>query len=578
MDRFEAIFESLGGFIGAFVGIFLFGGVILAIVLILKNAKKPKYEQMKQQVYGQQTEQQAYGQQAGQYQQAGQQAYGQQNYGQPQQGQQTYQQPYPQQGQQQYQQGYQQQGQYQQYQQYPQGYAYSQGMPYPPQQPKKSNTAVKAIIIGLVLYFFVLPMITLIVIVAFISYNVRSCNREHQETYDEAIASAKLSVKAETPDEVSAGGVTLVKFLDSEFSFFKTAGDCLVLQNDAAARTQFGFEQGCRVLIDRNGELVTPEDEYFSTITLTDALTYKGEPVIVCSDYANGFYTPLKNSEKFEEQLYYTPSGKEIDADDLDYDEASFKNNEYTYPINEVMSKGKGDTDYHTERCGGADFYYTSQDPPQITEEQRRQKDEINLCNSFVIKDKGGQIVFPKNAKTTRINENIASGITLKGTLYSGDIYKQIFYYDLEKGYVAGARYYPDRGRSCIGLYDLDGNVIFEDSPSHLTFDKNGAMIEGDPDIELCTSCGGYFYFKSDSGYHAVDASGRVLKTIECTELTALSGELYYAKTKGDGSTRCVLGTISGGEDETDRTLSKAEDGIVVFLQGRTMSYYKVNA
>ena len=44
MDRFDGIFESLRGFIGAFIGIFLVGGVILGIVLIIRNSKKPKYD------------------------------------------------------------------------------------------------------------------------------------------------------------------------------------------------------------------------------------------------------------------------------------------------------------------------------------------------------------------------------------------------------------------------------------------------------------------------------------------------------------------------------------------------------
>ncbi|MBR6337085.1 MAG: hypothetical protein IKR76_05065, partial [Ruminococcus sp.] len=246
MDRFESIIESLGSFLGAFMGLLMLGGIIAVIIIIIRNSKKPRYEQLKQQAYQQQAQQ------------------NNNPYGQGQ--------PYPQQGQpypqgQPYQQGqpYPQQGM-----PYPQGQPYPQGMPYPPQQPQNNNTAIKAVIIGLVLYFFVLPLITVIVIMGMIFGMARSCDRDHQQLYDEAISSSKLSVKADTPKTIEAGSTTLTKFLDSNYSFIGFAGDYLVLQNDAASHTSYGFQQGCRVLVDKEGELVTPDDEYYSTITLTD--------------------------------------------------------------------------------------------------------------------------------------------------------------------------------------------------------------------------------------------------------------------------------------------------------------------
>ena len=51
MDGFKGIFESLGGFIGTSIGLLLAVGIVVAIVMIIRNAKKPKYEQLKQQAY-----------------------------------------------------------------------------------------------------------------------------------------------------------------------------------------------------------------------------------------------------------------------------------------------------------------------------------------------------------------------------------------------------------------------------------------------------------------------------------------------------------------------------------------------
>ena len=531
LDRFDGIFESLRGFIGAFIGIFLVGGVILGIVLIIRNSKKPKYEQLKQQAYQQQAQRQ------------------QQYYnGNPQQG-------VPQA-----------QGvQYQQGMPYPQ-----QGMPYPP--PQKSNNGIKIVVIALVLYFVVLPLFAAIVILALIFGGIRSCDRQRQQSYDQAIESVKLHVNADTPDKLG-GNDELEKLFDSEYRLISVIGDYIVIENGRASMTTYGYQQGCRVLVDKNGDLVTPEDEYYTTIIYTEKLTYKDKGVIVCTDCQMGFYTP--NSDDFDDQYYLTTDGKKISSKKLEYKSSTF-GNETVYHVDSSSPSDAAKTEYHSEKVGKADVVFKNGRSKEITKEIYARRDEFNNSSSYVIYGEGGKVVFPKNASKKLLNEDIDEDIAISGTIYEGDVYKDIYDYDIDRGRVVAARYYPDEKRLCLGLYDLDGNALYEYSPQHLTFEYSQAYITG-IDSPLCSLTDEYAFIKTDTGYTAVDLNGNIKKQINADDCYPLGGASYYADTKSDGVKSIFIGSVLSDNDQsTDFEYNKAMDGIIVFLKGATYSYYKV--
>jgi hypothetical protein len=276
--------------------------------------------------------------------------------------------------------------------------------------------------------------------------------------------------------------------------------------------------------------------------------------------------------------MYIRAWGKKIKPSKLSYNEEDFKGDTNAYYIIENSFHGKGDPKHSVERKGSADFIYTSQNPPTLTDEQRALKDDINRRTSYIIKDKSGQTVFPKNASFKKINKNIAEGISLSGEEYTGDIYKEIYYYDISAGYVAGARYYPDRNSLCIGLYDLDGSPYYEYSSQYFDYDSRTVNFRGNDDAELVSFSGEYFYFKTDTGYNATDLKGSIKKNIICQKLRALTGEVYYTEKEENGRNVHRIGSLSGGETETDQTVNEAENGIVVFYDRSTYSYYKADA
>ena len=492
MDRFEGIIESMGSFIGAFFGILLFGGVIFAIVKIISNSKKPRIQQY------------------------------QQNYQQ-----QFYQTP---------------PGQMPPYQRSP-----YQGQPYPTPPQKNDHTVAKAVIIGLVLYFVVFPILGIILIFTLFFGAVSGCNRQRQEAYDNAINSISLYEQSDFADSYELGDITLTKLFASGYAVRKEMGDCLSLANESAYSTALGSRQGYLVLTDKAGSLLTDENEFYTNISLVEDITYENESVIICTkELSGGYYTP--RSDKFEDdQVFFTKQGKKINANELEYDISVFKGNTASDSDTDTAIDEESPSDYTIDSYGSAtvlDKNHKGSD--NIPDEVHKKVEGYNSDFSMVITDKTGKIVFPKNGKAENISEAYNEDYSIDIVRYTGDIYKKIYSFDMDKGIVCAIKYDNTSAKATLGLFDLDGKAVYTSdldlsdiTDYHSQYYKLNDLVIQTSDIVI---------FKSNEGYDLVSIDSGILRSVKCRELDILSSSLF---TYIDNESNLYLCTFSSPDNDT---------------------------
>ncbi|MBQ6675645.1 MAG: hypothetical protein IJM75_05880 [Ruminococcus sp.] len=543
MDRFESIFNAIGGFIRA--GIFLLP-LIAGVIFLIWNAKRPKLDQMKRNNNMQQQYQQGYNQ--GQYQ-------GQQ-----------------------YQQGQFQQGQYY-------GYGNTPPMPpypYPPAQPpKKTGSVVKLVVGALIGYYVVLPIVGALLIFTLIFTGVRSCERQREENYQRALEDVSISAKSDLPETIDMGSCKLTKQFSSEYDLERRVGDCLVLANRKAEGMTHGSSLGFLVLTDLNGKLITEEGEFYSHIGLSSGITCEGEEVIICTKtIAGNYYTP--RSEEFEEQEFYTQKGKKVRPKKLEYDKNSFSSQTACNdPDRTTVTEAVKDDSTYVEGCGTAyltDKFLKGEDAcPQELLDKKAQAD---MNKSYVIRKQGGEILFPKNASFETVYETNDINFILQGQIYHGDIYKQIFDYDINEGWVSAARYDPKSGVTSLGLFDLDGNELYKPILTGIHFDNSKVFVDDYTD-ELSFRIGDLVAFKNEYGFDIVNTKGEKLRDISGNHITVINDDLFTVYK--DAPTVLTLGSFTHPEKDILLTrdtpaafIELKADEILIISQGELKTYYMI--
>ncbi|MBO6141249.1 MAG: hypothetical protein J6O40_05580 [Ruminococcus sp.] len=523
MDRFEHIFDSFESFLIAVAPLIPIGLLIFGIIMIILKAKRPKINQMQQQYHAQQ------------------------QYYDPQTGAPLYGQPYG-------------------------GYP-----PYPNQpQPQKSSTAVKAVIIGLILYFVVFPIVGFLIIVGLIMGGVSSCNRNRQQQYDDAIDNTALYRESYLPETIDMGSSKLTFLFASEYDIDKEVGDCFAMANRPAQNAYYGGTKGYLVLTDKKGKLMSPKDEYYTNITFEEDITYKGEGVIICTkNLSNGCYTPL--SDEFEKsQDFFTAQGKEIEPDKLEYNKNSFSDETKTNPSRNTADTANEEDDYYYVETVGEiyildKFGKGETDYPKALTDRR---DELNRSSGKVIKKQGGEIVFPKNVKFETFDEDYDTNFSLQGQTYSGDIYKKIYAYDIDKGYVSAVKYDKDNDTYTLGLFDLDGKALYT---SDL---KDGIFVGSRLSNDISFMFNEYIFFKNQNGFDILNTSGEKVRTVfNADTLHGLTDDLFYSDNSAEKQSFTLSSITHPDKDLTIDAKNGAyvdmiSDNLICIAKDEVHSYY----
>ena len=466
MDRLNGIFDSLGSFISAFFGLFLIGGIIFAVINIIRNSKKPKMKHFEQEYT-----------------------------------QQFYQQPHSM-----------------------PPYQYT---PDPSQASKNSHTVAKVVTVALVLHFVIIPIVSIILILGTIFLFARGCNAERREQYERAISEVQLEAQSDLPETIDMGSSKLTFLFASEYDIEREVGECFAMANRPAENVYYGHSNGYLVLTDKEGRLITPEGEYYTNIAFSEDITYKGEGVIICTkSLSNGYYSP--KSDEFEKsQNFYTSLGKEIAADKLEYDKDSFLGETKTNESRNLAETPTENDDYYYVETVGEIYVFDkfgkgdTAMPKALTD----RKDELNKFSSKVIKKQGGEIVFPKNTKFDFFSEDYDVNFSLQGQTYSGDIYKQIYNFDIDRGYVSAVKYDKQSDTFTLGLFDLDGKAIYT---SDLNVEPSNV---NECHYDYSFRLGEYIAFKTGTGFDIINTRGEKVRAVTNADtIHALTDELFYSE------------------------------------------------
>ena len=287
-------------------------------------------------------------------------------------------------------------------------------------------------------------------------------------------------------------------------------------------------------------------------------------------------------SEKFEEQEFYTQKGKRIKTKKLEYDKDSFSaltaSND---PDRTTVTEAVQDDSTFVEGCGTAyitDKFLKGEDA--CPQELLDKKTQADMNKSYVIRKQGGEILFPKNASFETVYETNDISFTLQGQIYHGDIYKQIFDYDINEGWVSAARYDPESGVTILGLFDLDGNELYKPILTGIHFDNSKVFVDDYTD-DLSFKVGDLLAFKNEYGFDIVNTKGEKLRDISGNHIIKINDDLFTVYK--DTPTILTLGSFTHPEKDILLTrdtpvafIELKADEILIIGQGEIKTYYMI--
>ena len=417
---------------------------------------------------------------------------------------------------------------------------------------------------------------TLFIVFMFISLvscinSFKGCNWQsemYKKEYRAALDALALKTDyADAPETVSLYGENYEILFSSEYNIVDAAGDVLILENPAVKNTYLGKTRGYYCLASADGRLLTPKDKYYLYITETSLYKYNGENVIVCTDHrTDGFYTP--NIQLYSSQKYFSLKGEEIDHTSLSYDPDDF-GGETEYTENNKYIRADDGQLYIKDYAGSIEYHHNDGDTDRKLEEKAI---AANKRASYIIVDKDRNIVFPKNAVISSVDNNTLSedkSHWFSGEYYNGDTYKYIYAYEPNAGYVAGVRYYPLTDSCAYGVYTLDGEPLFE-SDAVIDLGDKDTDLELSDKMQINDNC---IMMPSKNGFYLFGFETGDIKAINNTPALVSGGRYFYSD--DNTTTFCSL------YDENKQSLSgicSLSGDVLCIKKGGISSFYKLSA